>query len=105
MKNFKEWLNEMSWISPTNITLKGHRISMIDMKFETYPEEEKKNLAVWMQKFSAPLKNGEFLNYSENKAFVSRYPLPAVPLLPVNWSTYAYIVYIDGTTKEPGVAM
>jgi hypothetical protein len=89
---FRDWLiSEMAHIAlPFGTPIGGRTVRIIDMKFETYPEELKKNIFSWMQSFAARLPNGKWLVHKwGSPSSVVDTPPEEVPVLPDNWLHYA----------------
>jgi hypothetical protein len=99
--NFRDWLiAEMAHLAlPYGVPIGGRLAKVVDMKFETYPDDLKKNIFLWMQSFAAKLPDGRWLIHKwGSPTSVTNFPPSDVPKVPNNWIHYAEIIYDNEVT-------
>jgi hypothetical protein len=98
---FKDWLiSEMAHLAlPFGTPINGRVVKIIDMKFENYPNELKKNIFIWMQSFAAKLPNGRWLVHRwGSPTTILDEPPKGIPILPNNWLHYAELSFDNEMT-------
>ena len=100
--NFKEWLmSEIQHIElPSDVRIDGKIVSHIDMKFEYYPGNLRRQFS-FAQEWAARLPNSEqYIVFNRRRISVGKKP-PSFMELPANWWQYALVEFRDGTMKQP----